>query len=438
MKEMEKATLTINGNSILISGYKEDTSVSNIEILSRNATYEPWILHIFKNLILEEYYCFDIGANIGVISIIMAQLASKGKVFAFEPFPSSFDYLCHNVKQNNIDNVDTYNMALANFNGVSEILTVDNSYADAQLILEKNLTKVTNELKTGTSAYTKKSTSVRKFDDWFQENDIDKVDLLKVDIEGSEILFLEGAEQVINNFKPDLVIEFNPHTLKNCSQANHRDLFLKLKSLYPKIYLIRREDGRIVPLSSDAQLMGLMLTGHNVEDLYCTYRDDASIKELEVDEYSATTYTAASISLSSTMKSAFLNMYPDGWIHQDRGVLVFEADLNDICSLVIDTYLDHVNSNIYFNNELKTVELYYGQQNTLSFHCEQGLNFVYFESNKFASARSIWNNEDPRFLSIRVFFEIQRKNAYQTTSLSSNKTLFKRIQRKILKLFSFN
>lgn len=437
MEEMQKATLTINNNSIFISGYKEDTSVSNIEILSRNGTYEPWILRIFKNLILKEHYCFDIGANIGIISIIMAQLASKGKVFAFEPFPSSFEYLCHNVKQNNIDNVYTYNLALANFNGVSEILTVDNSYADAQLIMEKNLTKVTNELKAGTSVYTKQSTSVRKFDDWFEENDINKIDLLKVDIEGSEILFLEGAEQVINKFKPDLVIEFNPQTLKNCSQATHRDLFLKLKSLYPKIYLIRREDGHIVRLSSDAQLMGLMLTGHNVEDLYCTYRDDASIKELEVDEYSATTYTAASICFSSTMKSAFLNMYPDGWINQDRGVLIFEADLNDICSLVIDTYLDHINCNVYFNNELKTVELYYGQQNTLSFHCEQGLNFVYFESDKFASARSIWNNEDPRFLSIRVLFDIQRKNSFETKKPSSRRSLLERMQQKILRLFSF-
>lgn len=230
----------------------------------------------------------------------------------------------------------------------------------------------------------------------------------------------------------------NPNALKSVSQANHRDLFLKLKSLYPKIYLIRREDGRIIRLSSDAQLMGLMLTGHNVEDLYCTYRDDACIKELEVDEYSATTYTAASISLSSTMKSAFLNIYPDGWINQDRGVLIFEADFNDICYLVIDTYLEDVNCNIYFNNELKTVELYYGKQNSLSFQCEQGLNFVYFESNKFASARSIWNNEDPRFLSIRVLFEIQRKNSFETKKPSSRRrSLLGRMQQKILRLFSF-
>lgn len=430
----QSATLNFNNKQFNIYGDQGDSSV--FTMLSRDGVYEPWIAKLFQSIILEDFFCFDIGANIGVLSVEMSQLATKGQVFSFEPFTKSFTYLCHNIKQNNISNVKIYNIALANFNGTSNIKSTDNFDGEAQLIFTQDLSTSINKIDLPDAS--NNITNVYKLDDWVKKNNVDRIDLLKVDIEGAEILFLEGASEVISRYKPDLVIELNPNALKSVSQANHRDLFLKLKSLYPKIYLIRREDGRIIRLSSDAQLMGLMLTGHNVEDLYCTYRDDACIKELEVDEYSATTYTAASISLSSTMKSAFLNIYPDGWINQDRGVLIFEADFNDICYLVIDTYLEHVNCNIYFNNELKTVELYYGKQNSLSFQCEQGLNFVYFESNKFASARSIWNNEDPRFLSIRVLFEIQRKNYFETKKPSSRRrSLLERMQQKILRLFSF-
>lgn len=93
----QSATLNFNNKQFNIYGDQGDSSV--FTMLSRDGVYEPWIAKLFQSIILEDFFCFDIGANIGVLSVEMSQLATKGQVFSFEPFTKSFTYLCQNIKR---------------------------------------------------------------------------------------------------------------------------------------------------------------------------------------------------------------------------------------------------------------------------------------------------------------------------------------------------
>ena len=67
-----------------------------------------------SKLIAPESIVFDVGANVGVISLYMAKCTgSNGNVFSFEPFPESFRRLRQNISLNGFDFVRTYQMAIS-------------------------------------------------------------------------------------------------------------------------------------------------------------------------------------------------------------------------------------------------------------------------------------------------------------------------------------
>ena len=62
----------------------------------------------FKNIGLN---IFDIGANIGIYSIGYSQIP-KSKIFSFEPFPETYNYLCKNISINKKVNINAFNFGL--------------------------------------------------------------------------------------------------------------------------------------------------------------------------------------------------------------------------------------------------------------------------------------------------------------------------------------
>ena len=56
--------------------------------------------------------CLDVGANIGVMSLLLARLCPDGEVYAFEPGATSCDYLRRNVRDNELGNVHVENLGL--------------------------------------------------------------------------------------------------------------------------------------------------------------------------------------------------------------------------------------------------------------------------------------------------------------------------------------
>jgi FkbM family methyltransferase len=175
----------------------------------------------------------DIGANIGEVTLYAAKRLSHGRVLSFEPSPAIFAQLSRNVALNHFPQVEVFNIGLYDREDVLPFF-----------VEEENLFGMANHgLGTVFGAAMDKQTGVvrlRKFDDVAVEAGLQRLDFLKVDVEGAEWMVLKGAEECIRRFRPVIVAESSAGNFERAGYAP-KDLYQYLESLG---YQIRNlEDG---------------------------------------------------------------------------------------------------------------------------------------------------------------------------------------------------
>lgn len=139
----------------------------------------------------------DVGANIGVTADHFKRYAKK--VYAIEPSPENFAALKQNKEFNKWDNVEIFNLALADRNGEMDFAQAPNNRTTNALIDKEGSHAV------GPGGWYQPSFKVqtKAIDTFFEENNIDEVDFMKFDPEGSEelILYSEGFKKVAPKIK---------------------------------------------------------------------------------------------------------------------------------------------------------------------------------------------------------------------------------------------
>jgi FkbM family methyltransferase len=144
----------------------------------------------------------DIGANIGETSMAFSKLAGdKGKVFSFEPDPQTFERLKKHLELNGCANVTPVNKGLGQNEG--------------ELFLEEGEhNSGGNRIAPGQQSQGKKIV-VTTLDHFVEENNITKIDFIKIDVEGYEYNVLLGAEKTIKKNQPSFFIELVDDFLKD-------------------------------------------------------------------------------------------------------------------------------------------------------------------------------------------------------------------------------
>ena len=137
----------------------------------------------------------DIGANIGYYSIMMAKIVRNGKVICFEPTKKYFKILSKNVNANKLTNVQVYNFALSNRIGKFNIFVGSDSAT------MHPINKVENR--------NKETINTQTLDSFVSNNNIKDINFIKIDIDGHEPLFFEGAEKTLNTYKPIIIMEIS-------------------------------------------------------------------------------------------------------------------------------------------------------------------------------------------------------------------------------------
>jgi len=192
---------------ILFNGYKIFLdSVDAINLSTWSKDFEPYEMLILKSEVKPGNVVIDVGANIGMYTLLATKLVGNvGKVYSFEPDPISFSNLKRNVLENNIENVVLINKAASSKTGTSK-LSISPSQNQATRMKNYLIKDEINSKK-----YTVIETV--SLDDFF-ENKSKKVDVIKMDIEGSEFEALKGMKNLIDkNDEIKLFFEFNPFTL---------------------------------------------------------------------------------------------------------------------------------------------------------------------------------------------------------------------------------
>ena len=159
--------------------------------------YEPELAYLEKVLSPGKVF-IDVGANFGVYTLVASKLAgAAGKVIAIEPTAQSFAVLRQNIALNHFANVRAFQVALTQTRGKAWLYhgwdPVGNSLGMDPLRGDEGEEVQTESL-----------------DNLLEENSIDRVDVIKVDVEGAEELVLRGATRTLITNSPVIIFEFNP------------------------------------------------------------------------------------------------------------------------------------------------------------------------------------------------------------------------------------
>lgn len=157
--------------------------------------YENYFLD-FLNKFKNDYSVFiDIGANVGLHTLVFAK-KKENKVFSFEPAIKNYNMLNKNLEINSFQNVKVFNYALME-NNKNRLLYYDNVNPAAS-----SFEKLFEEHSSNTESVTSKTLDSLKF-----INDLEKIDFIKIDTEGSELFVIKGALKTIHKFKPLIFVE---------------------------------------------------------------------------------------------------------------------------------------------------------------------------------------------------------------------------------------
>jgi FkbM family methyltransferase len=171
------------------------------------------VLHrVLDRLIAPGMTCLDVGANIGDVTLYMARLLNtSGHVFAFEPVPHVYERISKHVIRSGLsERVSVLPIALSNQNGRADIAfasqEVENQGMASLVNRSNNVVDSLTEIQTAT------------LDSFAKANQLPRIGFIKIDIQGAELLFLEGASQTIEESRPVIAIEVSPEDL---AKAGH-------------------------------------------------------------------------------------------------------------------------------------------------------------------------------------------------------------------------
>jgi len=162
--------------------------------LTNNLLYDRLTKKIIKKTIKSNSICIDIGCHKGEIFSLFLKQAPNGGHYAFEPIPFYYKLL----KQKYGDKNHIFSFALSDEIGETKFNYVKNAPAYSGFLKRKYL--ISNP---DIEEITVKTITL---DEIIGTNQ--KIDFIKIDVEGAEMKVLKGAEKVIESFKPVVIFEF--------------------------------------------------------------------------------------------------------------------------------------------------------------------------------------------------------------------------------------
>ena len=189
--------------------------------------YEPNLKMHYKKLIKPNDVVLDVGANIGFHSLYFAELTGPlGKVISFEPILINFKAFQNNIALNNFPQIIANNIALGN----------ENSLMDIHLEIDDQNPGAFNLLAPGIKNHTIKC---EKGDDFLNRIGINKVNFIKIDVEGYEYEVMKGLKSTITSYRPIINFEYD----KIYQSKNNEDESNIFKFLLAMNYTFFKIDG---------------------------------------------------------------------------------------------------------------------------------------------------------------------------------------------------
>jgi len=247
--------------SIELDGHRIFLDSKDFAYLSTKQ-FEPFEKEIIEKIVKPGDVVLDLGANIGYYTLLLARkVGDKGKVFTFEPDPYYFNLLKKNVKENHYKNVVLANKVVFNKNGKIKLQTFPDQRDSPKVYGEKQSNDYIG-LSTKDIAV-----EMVRLDDYLKN--VNTVDFVKIDIEGSEGMAFAGMIKLVRRSKNiKITTEFYPRLLNDykVDAKTYAEMLFNEKFA---LYKIDEHGKRLERIKNKKKFMAEMETKEYFTNLLC-------------------------------------------------------------------------------------------------------------------------------------------------------------------------
>lgn len=244
-----------------------DSAVSRPLLLAGD--YEPHVTHTLLNLLHDDTHFLDVGANIGYFSLLAATRCPQGRVFAVEPDPQNFRLFSASIALNGLhERITAVQTAASDEDGTATLSDLGNAENRGARFTAK--TRAALEARVHGPAPTFTEVRMARLDRLFAG---ERIDVIKIDVEGHEPPALRGAEGLLRACKPAILLEFSPGNIINIVGEPPETPLKFLRELGYRWQLIA-DDGSLSASADDpaALVRQLQESGEHHSDLLLTTR----------------------------------------------------------------------------------------------------------------------------------------------------------------------
>jgi FkbM family methyltransferase len=164
--------------------------------------YEPDVRDIMLQMIKPGMTTYDIGANIGLFSLLMSRcVGSKGQVYAIEPEINNYKHLVDSINQNKLTNTIAMRVAVGQTKGILPFDRRGGSFSGRVLDIGARYRITGNIIQVPTVS----------LDDLVHGNTAKPPDFIKIDVEGYEGKVILGMKDIISSYAPIILCELHTH-----------------------------------------------------------------------------------------------------------------------------------------------------------------------------------------------------------------------------------
>ncbi len=209
----------VQGSKMYVNVFDPDPNMRNtFRAYALKRIHEEATTSLFCNTVKEGDVVVDLGANIGYFTLLAAKLVGRqGKVYAFEPEPRNYSYLLKNIQLNGYDQVVALQKAVADKPGRVKLFICPYDTGHHTIQQYGGIKEYRPELAGDKKEFVEIETV--RLDDFFEGIAV-RPNVIKMDVEGAEMLALSGMERLINE-SDNLVmfVEFFPLLIREMGQS---------------------------------------------------------------------------------------------------------------------------------------------------------------------------------------------------------------------------
>ncbi len=243
-----------------------DPAVSRPLLLAGD--YEPHVTHALLGLLRDDTHLLDIGANLGYFSLLAAAKCPHGRVFSVEPDPQNFRAFSASIALNAFGgHITAVQTAASDEDGTATLSDLGNAANRGARFTAK--TRSALEARVHGPAPTFTEVRMARLDRLFAG---ERIDVVKIDVEGHEPPALRGAEGLLRECKPAILLEFSPGNIINIAGEPPESPLKFLRELGYSWQVLNDDGTRGTPETDPAALIArLQASGEHHADLLLTY-----------------------------------------------------------------------------------------------------------------------------------------------------------------------